>query len=151
MSLYRQAGGRRVWPIVVSAAIAAAVGFGIGAAVFSGSEEPNVADAVAELRAELAPARSALELVTIEYPQAFASGATAGETELGAARSHAETARSAVAAAAPELAILRPGGANVLEAELDDLVAAIDAESRPRLVVALARDAEGLIDRLLGA
>lgn len=151
MSLYREPRGRRIWPLALTAIIAAAIGLAIGLLVSADEEEPSLAAAIENLRAELAPALSALELVTIEYPQAVQRGEVVAETELEAARSQAERAHSTVLANEPDLAALDPASAQRVRDELDELLAEIDAEADPMTVERLARGARRKLEHALGS
>jgi hypothetical protein len=150
MSLYREPRGRRIWPLAVTAILAAGVGLGIGLLVAPDEEDPSVSAAIEELRGEVAPAISALELVTIEYPQAVRGGEVVAETELAAARSQAEQAQATVVAAESDLAALDPAATERAVSDLDELVAEIDAEADPRSVEDLATRARASLEATVG-
>ena len=69
MSLYRQPGRLRAPVLAAVAVVALLVGGGIGYAIgHSSAPDPSVADAVAELRSELRPAVSGLQLLPNDEP-----------------------------------------------------------------------------------
>jgi hypothetical protein len=150
MSLYREARGRSLWQFALVAAIALAVGIGIGILLAPEQEEPRVAESLVALDAELNRARSALDLVTIEYPQAVADGEVAQETELSAALSQAKTAQSTVAAAEADLLVLDAERTEELGDTIDQLVAAIEEHAESAAVDRLAKRAERTLDSLTG-
>jgi hypothetical protein len=151
MSLYREARGRSLWQIALVGAIALAIGIGIGLLLAPESEEPTLAESVAALDAELDRARAALELVTIEYPQAVADGEVAEQTELTAALDQAESAQRTVAAAEADIAVLDAARSERLEETLEQLVVAIEDRAKPAEVDDLATEASAELEALTGS
>src|SRR5688572_18386055 len=107
MSLYRQPTGKPARTIALVALAALLVGGGAGFAIGrSTAPEPSLAELAADVRQQVRPAHSALELVTIEYPQSVENGKVVAETEYAAARAQAQTAADTIAGARADLAAL---------------------------------------------
>jgi len=151
MSLYREARGRSLWQIALVGAIALAIGIGIGLLLAPENEEPTLAESVAALDADLDRARAALELVTIEYPQAVADGEVAEQTELTAALDQAESAQRTAAAAEADIAVLDAARSERLEETLEQLVVAIEDRAKPAEVDDLATEASAELEALTGS
>jgi hypothetical protein len=145
MSLYRQARGRRIWPIALTGVVAGLAGLGAGLAISGGEEPASLDEAMGALQEDVRPALSALELVRIEYPEAVRGGEVVRETELQAALSQAEAARSTLRSAEADLAILAPATAARATELVDRLVEQIQEQSDPRAVVQLSVRAEAAI------
>ena len=109
--------------------------------------EPSLAQQLAELQERLRPALNALELVTIEYPQAVRNGRVVAETEYGAAASQAEIAAETVSDARDELEAMSPAETARLERALEDVQELIADRAEPAEVERAAASAE----RALGA
>lgn len=148
MSLYRQASGRSFVPLAVTGLICLLVG---GLAGFlignSGADEPSLEDAVAEVRDDVQPALSALELVTIEYPEAVSQGEVVAETEYQAAVDQVERAQEVVDGAAEDLELLAPDEVERSQAALDELSAAVDGKQPAEQVARLADEAAAELRR----
>jgi hypothetical protein len=154
LSLYRQAGraGARTLALVGAGCAVAggAIGYAIGS---SGGDDgtSSVRDAVAEMRADLAPAASGLELVTTEYPQGVRGGKVVAQTEYAAAKADVERARAAVAKRAADLRAVSVERAAALDQALGDLAAAIARvapdDAVKRLAAQAARDLAALRGR----
>ena len=106
MSLYREAGRRRLWPVVAAAAAVLLV-FGGGFLAGRASEQPSLEQALEPVRADTQEVQSALELVAIHYPEQGEPAAA----ELTAARDQAGRLREAFDDAEPDLALLAPDAA----------------------------------------
>jgi hypothetical protein len=140
MSLYREARGRRVLPLLAVAAIATPAGLLIGVLV-AGSDEPDLAEAVEALQDDVQPGIQALELVSIEYGQGLGGGAAAAGTEDEAAQIQLETAQEIFAAAESELALIAPAEARETEAALAQLSRRMEARAPAAAVERLATNA----------
>lgn len=108
MSLYREAHRRRLWPVVLAAALAGAIGLAVGLLIGGSDEEVTIAEATLELREEVQPALASLELVEIEYSEALKDGDVVAETEYEAAATHADEAEGVFEAAIADLQVLDP-------------------------------------------
>src|SRR5919107_3689283 len=98
MSLYRQAGRASGRTVLIAAAAALVLGLIVGlVAGRSTAPKPTLAEKVADLRADLAPAREGLELAATEYGQAIRSGRVVAPTEYGAAKSDLQRASDTIA------------------------------------------------------
>jgi hypothetical protein len=122
-----------------------AVGFALGRGT---APDPVLSDLAAEARAEVLPATNALELVTIEYPEAVRGGKVVAATEYEAAVAQAASAADALAAAAPELRQLDPGGHAAATEAVDEVVRLVGEEAEPRIVEAAAEDASDAVEAL---
>jgi hypothetical protein len=126
MSLYRVASRRgRLGGLLLPAVVLVVgllVGFLIGRAT---SSEPSLADALKAPVAHVADARNALDVLTVEYPQAVSGGEVKEPTEYDAALSDVRRAQDALGEA-DDLGELDPEGyrrATALLTEVADLVA----------------------------
>lgn len=109
MSLYREVGRSRR-AIAIAASLTLLLGLIAGYALGRGTApDPDLAEQIAEVGAQLRPALNTLDLVEIEYPQAFSPrGDVIAETELQAAAAHAASAEATLEAASAELEALDP-------------------------------------------
>lgn len=147
MSLYNEA-GRRGRRLTIGAAVAALVVGAAGgfAAGRSSAGDSSAADVVAQLRAELAPARSGLELVPTEYAQVRGGAGSEGaavDGDLG-------RIRSGLRAASPNLRALDPAGLSALNAAVKALDAAVAARAPAQEVSRLAAAASAALRRVTG-
>jgi hypothetical protein len=149
MSLYREAGRRRGWPIALAAVIGVAIGVVAGLLV-GDSGGGSLSDEVDELRSDVGPAAGALELVRIEYAEAVRGGKIVAATEFDAARSHAERARGLVEENVDDLAALGKAEAEEARTAIDRLSRLIDSHAPPAHVNAASRDAERALEAALG-
>jgi hypothetical protein len=149
MSLYRQASGasRRTLVMIGLGCLLAgiAVGFALGRGT---APDPALSELAAEARAEVRPAINALELVTIEYPEAVRGGKVVAATEYEAAVAQAASAADALAAAAPDLRQLDPGGHAAATEAVDEVVRLVGEEAEPGAVEAAAEDASAAAEAL---
>jgi hypothetical protein len=142
MSLYREAGGRSLLPMVATGVFCLLVGGLVGLLIgSSGEEEPSLEDAVSEVRDEVQPALSALELVTIEYPEAVSGGEVVAETEYQAAVDQVKHAEEAVDGVAADLELLAPRELERAQAALDELARSVQAKAPAEEVTRLANEA----------
>jgi hypothetical protein len=149
VSLYREASSSRARTAVVVAVIAlvgAVAGYLIGRAT---APDPSLAEQIADARASAEPALKSLELVDIEYPQAFEESATGGPTELQAALDHAEAAASALEDAG-DLSAVDPAGLEDAQAAVERVEAAINRRADTNEVDELVAQARGAVQELAG-
>ena len=146
MSLYREAGGRGAAPLVgvllAGALIGGLLGFLLGS---SGDEEASLADALEEVQAEVRPALSELELVTIEYAESVKGGQVVAETEYRASVDHVERALSALEGAASDLEVLAPEELAMAERSLNQLAELVEAHAPAAQVNAAAAEADAAV------
>jgi hypothetical protein len=152
MSLYRQAGGRPAKMLVALSIAALLVGAVAGFAIGRGSaEEPSLAEAVAELRADLAPVAAGLELVPIEYEGAVRGGEVVARTEYAAAQGAASRAAEDLEASAEDLRAIDPAGYAAANQAIANLQRALDAVTPPIRIEALAQAATARVESLAGS
>jgi len=122
MSVYRDPAGRRGRTVAVVAVVAALLGVAGGYALARATDDdPSLADQVAELRERVEPALSALELVTIEYPQAVRGGEVVAETEYEAVESQLASAAATLDSAAADLSVISPREVESAEQSIADV------------------------------
>jgi len=147
MSLYREAGGRRtaalLGGLLAGLLLGTLAGYLIGSA--GGDEEPSLEDAVEQLQEDVAPALSALELVSIEYSEAVRGGEVVAETEYQASLDHVQRARSALDGASADLELLSPGELATAEQSLDELSQLVEGTAPPMQVDAAVARADAAI------
>jgi hypothetical protein len=150
MSLYRVASRRgRLGGLLLPAVVLVVgllVGFLIGRA---SSSEPSLADALDAPVAHVADARNALDVLTIEYPQAVSGGEVKEPTEYDAALSDARRAQDALGEA-DDLGELDPEAyqrATELLTAVADLVA---QKAAPAAVALRVRAADRALSELPG-
>jgi hypothetical protein len=150
MSLYRVASRRsRLLGLLVpliALAVGLLVGFLLGRAT---APEASIADALADPAADVAEARNALEVLTIEYPQAVSNGAVRAPTEYEAARADVRRARDALASA-DDLAALDPEGYRRASALLTEVAALVERKAGPAVVAARVRATDEALAELPG-
>jgi hypothetical protein len=146
MSLYRVASRRsRLFALLVPA-IALVVGLAVGLLVGRATApEPSLSDALADEAAHVAEARTALDVLTIEYPQAVSS-----PTEYGGAQADVRHAQEALAAA-DGLEAIDPSGYRRATALVAEVAALVDRKAPPAEVEARVRAAEEALAALPGA
>lgn len=151
MSVYRDPAGRRsrllAAAIVAAAVVGAIAGFVLARAT---DDDPTLAEQVAELRDELAPALSALELVTIEYREAVRDSEVVEQTEYDAARSQAASAAAAVDSAAEDLSLIAPEETEAAEQGIAELEELIEARADASEVGRVANAARGQLAAAAG-
>lgn len=152
MSLYRQPGRTAARTVAVVAAVAALAGGAIGYAIgASGGEDPaSLADAVAELRAGLAPVRNGLDFVPTEYREGVRGGRVVSEPEYGAAQAAVRRARDVLSEHETDLRALSAARAGAIRASFDRLAAAIDRRADPAAVERLAARARAQLAAVAG-
>jgi hypothetical protein len=151
MSLYREPGGRALRAAALGLAAGLLLGLAAGLLVSGGEEEPpSVRAALDSLRERVRPATAGLELVGIEYPQSVRGGRVIAPTEYAATQAHVRRARTAVAAARPDLVALDRAATGRLLGALDELGRLIAGRAPPPRVVAAAGAAERLLREITG-
>jgi hypothetical protein len=152
MSLYRQAGrtsGRTLAiATVVAIIVGLAAGFALGRAT---APKPTLAEKVADLRAEVGPAREGIELSATEYSQAVRGGRVVAPTEYGAAQADLKRADGAIAAARTDLRALDPARAASLERAMAALRGAVSRRADPATVQRLADAANTALRQATGS
>jgi hypothetical protein len=146
MSLYRVASRRsRLFGLLVPA-IALVVGLVVGLLVGRATApEPSLSDVLADEASHVAEARTALDVLTIEYPQAVSS-----PTEYGGAQADVRHAQDALAAAG-DLEALDPSGYRRATALVAEVAALVARKAPPAEVEARVRSAEEALAALPGA
>jgi F0F1-type ATP synthase membrane subunit c/vacuolar-type H+-ATPase subunit K len=150
MSLYREASRRRRLPLVaagVALVVGLLAGYGIGRAT---APEPTIAAALEDVSAELRTTGSALELLTIEYPQGVTDGRVTASTEYEAARADVRRARDAFERARDELEPIAPAATARASRLLASVAALVERKAAANLVEAAARAAERAVRDLPG-
>lgn len=146
MSLYRVASRRsRLFGVLVPAAtlvLGLLVGVLVGRAT---APQPSLEDALAKPAAHVDEARNALEVLTIEYPQAVAGA----QTEYEGAQADVRHAREALAAA-DDLEALDPSGYRRAAALLAGVAALVERKAPPAAVEARVRAADEALAALPG-
>jgi len=151
MSLYRESGGRRSGALIGISVAALLVGLiGGFAAGRASAPEPELGERLAEVREAVQPALSALELITIEYPQAVADGEVIAETEYSAVQSQVNAARMTLDAAQADLSLLDSAAAEEAQARVDELVEMIASREDTGSVDRSAVAAAGAIEAAAG-
>jgi hypothetical protein len=149
MSLYRQPTGRPVRAIAIATLAALLVGGAAGFAIGrSTAPEPGLVELAGDARERVRPARSALELVTIEYPQSVQNGRIVAETEYAAARAQARAAADAIAGARTDLAALDPSGVEEASGAIAEVDRLMSRHADPALVEQAADRAHTAVERL---
>jgi hypothetical protein len=149
MSLYRQPTGRPVRTIALVTLAALVVGGGAGFAIGrTTAPERSLAELAADVRQQVRPAQSALELVTIEYPQSVENGKIVAETEYAAARAQAQSAADAVAGARADLAALDPSAVEDASEAIAEVARLMARHADPTVVERAAGRATAAVERL---
>ena len=150
MSLYRVASRRgplSVLLVPLGALVAGAlIGLVIGRAT---APERSLRDALAEPAENVAQARNALDVLTIEYPQAVSNGEVTAPTEYDAAVADVRRARDALASA-DDLEALDPDGYRRASEHLEDVAALVERKAPPAEVAAAVRSADEALAGLPG-
>jgi hypothetical protein len=151
MSLYRVASRRsRLFGVLVPA-IALVVGLVVGVlAGRSTAPEPSLTEALAGPAAHVDEARTALDVLTIEYPQAVENGEVRAETEYEGAQSDVQRAQEALAAA-DDLEAVEPSGYRRAAALVAEIAGLVERKAPPAEVEARVRAAEEALAALPGA
>ena len=146
MSLYRVASRRsRLFGLLVPA-VALVIGLVIGLLVGRATApEQSLSDALAEEASLVAEERSALDGLSIAYPQAVSS-----PTEYGGAQADVRHAREALAAA-DDLEDVDPTGYRRAAALVAEVAALVEHKAPPPEVEARVREAEEALAALPGA
>jgi hypothetical protein len=152
MSLYRQPTGRPARTIALVTLAALLVGGGVGFAIGrSTAPERSLAELAADVRQQVRPAQSALELVTIEYPQSVEDGKIVAETEYAAARAQAQTAADTVAGARADLVALNPSAVEDASEAITEVGRLMSRHADPAVVERAAGRANAAVERLARA
>jgi len=142
MSLYRVASRRGRLGGLLLPTVALVVGLTVGFLIGRASaDEPSLAEALEDPVAHVADARNALDVLTIEYPQAVSGGEVKETTEYEAALADVRRAQGALGEA-EDLGELDQEGyrrATALLTEVADLVA---RKAAPAVVAARVRAAD---------
>jgi hypothetical protein len=151
MSLYRVASRRRrPLALLVPAAVLLVgllAGFVLGRMT---APDPTVEEALSEPTAKVAEARTALDVLTIEYPQAVSNRAVRAATEYEGAQAGVRHAQDALKAA-DELRALDPEGYRRAEALLAEIARLVERKVAPAEVESRVRQADAALATLPGA
>jgi len=150
MSLYRVASRRSRLLVLLVPVAALVVGLLVGVLVGrSTAPEPTLSEALAKPAANVDDARNALEVLTIEYPQAVANGEVRATTEYQGAQADVRRAQEALAAA-EGLEALDPGGYRRAVALLAEVSGLVQRKAAPEAVAARVRAADEALTGLPG-
>ncbi len=150
MSLYRVASRRGRLGGLLLPAVALVVGLTVGFLVARASaDEPSLAEALDAPAAHVADARNALDVLTIEYPQAVSGGEVKESTEYEAALADVRRAQDALGDA-DDLGELDPEGYRRATALLTDVADLVARRASPALVAARVRAADRALSELPG-
>ena len=128
MAIYRAESGRRILIVAFVALVAGLViGCGIGRAT-----APTAASQVADLRTQVAPIRSSLDVIRTEYPKLLTNASDPGGAPAAMAR-----IRTTFDAVSPTLTTLDPAGTAKLDAAITSLANAIEARMKMEDIEAL--------------
>jgi hypothetical protein len=150
MSLYRVASRRRRPLALLVPAAVLLVGL-LAGFVFGrmSAPDPTVEEALSEPAARVAEARTALDVLTIEYPQAVSNGAVRAATEYEGAQTDVRRAQDALRAAA-ELQALDPEGYRQADELLADIGRLVEQKAAPAAVEVQVRRANEVLASLPG-
>lgn len=143
MSLYREPGSRRRTTAIAAAlgaVVLLAVGYGIGRAT---APEPSLQSQVDDVRADVAPAADAVELVPIHYE-------SSNETTREAAREQLGRAMDDFASVEARLTVVDPAGARDARAALERLERLVEDGAPPAQVEDGAAEAERILRNAAG-
>ncbi|MES2209406.1 MAG: hypothetical protein V4515_04385 [Chloroflexota bacterium] len=141
MAIYRAERGRKVAIVAIAAFVAGLVLGAVGGRLTS----PSLADGVDAVRLEIAPIRSSLDVIRLEYRKLLEGGADAGGAVAAANR-----VRQTFDAARPSLAILNPAATDALDARITSLSDAIGIRAPEPDVMAAVDATEAALDAALG-
>lgn len=148
MSLYREARQGRRWVLAalgVGLVVGLLAGFACGRA--SSDSSPSLERAIADLRSRSGTASDALELLSIEYPQAVRDGRVVAATEYSAVERDLATARSTIADIRLELELLAPTDAESVAERLEGLAALVRRRAAAATVIREAQAATEALRR----
>jgi hypothetical protein len=143
MSLYREPGRRRVWPLLAAAAVlvvAVAVGFALGRA----TSDMSLEQALEPTRTATEEMLTALELVALHYPE----DGEPSDAQLDAAREQVSRLNDGYRDAVRDLAIIAPDAVPALRQAIDEVVAAVDRHAPGGEVQTAVEQAERAVRRL---
>src|SRR4051812_30568171 len=135
MSLYRQAGGAGGRTLALIGAGALLVGLVAGFVLGrSTASEPTLSAQLVQLRRDLQPADSGIELSATEYAQAVRGGRVVAPTEYKAAQADIRRAEAALDASRAELQALSPERAGAVFRSVSVLRSAVSRRANPEQV-----------------
>ena len=142
MAIYRAESNRRV---VMIALVAVVVGLVVGLAI-GRLTAPGLGAQIDDLRTQVAPIRSSLEVVSSEYPKLLAGGTDPGGTMAALAKIEAT-----YAAAQPTLAVLNSKESATLNGTIMELRTTVEGKATQADVDAAIQDVTKALDALVQA
>ena len=150
MSLYRVASRRGRLGGLLLPTVALVVGLTVGFLIGRASaDKPSLAEALEAPVAHVADARNALDVLTIEYPQAVAGGEVKETTEYEAALADVRRAQDELGYA-EDLGQLDPDGYRRATALVTDVADLVARRAAPALVAARVRAVDQALSELPG-
>jgi len=150
MSLYRVASRRGRLGGLLLPTVALVVGLTVGFLIGRASaDEPSLAEALEAPVAHVADARNALDVLTIEYPQAVVGGEVQETTEYEAALADVRRAQDELGYA-EDLGELDPDGYRRATALVTDVADLVARRAAPALVAARVRAVDQALSELPG-